>query len=106
MTRNRKILSPEIVMTTSSRGYGNDHQQLRKRLQYVVDAGDAICSRCRRPIQAGSKWHLDHDDFDRSQYRDGPTGPTWHAFCNVQAVSRKRRKRHKSTTSYWTVQWF
>jgi len=39
--------------STTARGYGSKHQAARKRWKVEVDAGRAVCSRCRRPIWPG-----------------------------------------------------
>ena len=57
--------------TTNQRGYGADHQRLRKRLEPTVAAGQANCWRCGQPIFPGQPWDLGHDDHDRTKYR-GP----------------------------------
>lgn len=64
--------------------YGGSHKQLRKSYQRDVEAGMAVCCRCKRPIQPGAAWHLDHSD-------DGVTylGPA-HAKCNLRAAGKVR----------------
>jgi len=61
-------------MSTTSRGYGNSHQKLRKALAAAVEVGAVCCSRCGELIEAGEKWDLGHDDHDRSVYT-GPEHP-------------------------------
>jgi hypothetical protein len=56
---------------TTARGYGHNHQQLRKWWRPRVDAGLVDCWRCGQPIQPGQPWDLGHDDHDRTQYH-GP----------------------------------
>jgi hypothetical protein len=63
--------------TTSERGYGWRHQQLRRALAPRVATGRVACWRCNRLIRPGERWHLGHDDHDRRIYR----GPE-HASCN------------------------
>jgi len=83
------------------RGYNAEHRALRRRLKPIVDAGNALCARCGRPIPPAGigpcpafhkgvrcgknhrTWHLDHTT-DRSGY----LGPA-HKCCNVKAASRK-----------------
>ena len=71
---------------TAARGYGYAHQQERKRLAPLVEAGEITCWRCGRPIYPGSKWDLGHDDWDRTVYR----GPEHANRCNRAAGARKR----------------
>ena len=70
--------------TRGQRGYGAAHDQLRAWWAPRVAQGTVACSRCSQPIRAGSAWHLDHDDGDRTQYR----GPS-HANCNLSAAGRR-----------------
>lgn len=65
-----------------ARGYGADHDQLRKQWAPVVAAGLVDCSRCGKRILPGQAWHLDHTD-DRQGYR----GPS-HADCNLSAAGK------------------
>ena len=62
--------------TTTERGYGWTHQQLRQQWAAVVASGRGVCSRCRQPIHRSEPWDLDHDD-DRTRY----LGPA-HVRCN------------------------
>jgi hypothetical protein len=39
------------------------------------------------PIVPGQKWHLDHDDHDRTAYHGAS-----HARCNVVAANRRRAR--------------
>ena len=42
------------------------------------------------------KWmalHLDHDDYDRSQYRGQGWQALSHAYCNIAASNRSPRRR-------------
>jgi hypothetical protein len=52
---------------TTLRGYGSEHQKLRKLLEPVVLSGQARCTRCRRLIAPGARWDLDHTE-DRGGY--------------------------------------
>jgi hypothetical protein len=82
----------KALKSTTARGYGHRHQNLRKRWAKVVDTGDAYCVRCKRWIEPGTPWDLGHDDKDRTKYQ----GPE-HAKCNRGAPHRKvpaRRSRN------------
>ncbi len=68
------------VLSTSQRGYGHRHQQLRRKVGRLVDEGRAYCTRCGGWIAPGSPWDLDHDDRDRSKYRGSS-----HRLCNQRA---------------------
>ena len=63
------------------RGYGREHDQLRRNWQRRMDAGEII--QCWRPdcgkVIDPRRWHLGHRD-DRSGY-EGPECPA----CNVSA---------------------
>lgn len=75
--------------STTERGYGGDHQALRRLWAVIVAEGRARCCRCGRPIQPGARWDLDHTD-DRSRY----LGPS-HARCNRSAGGRKGNIRRR-----------
>lgn len=66
--------------TTTERGYGTDHQRIRRQWKPIVEAGGVRCWRCNELIHPGTRWDLGHDDHDRSRYR----GPE-HAACNRRA---------------------
>ena len=83
--RDRSGESQRRRPTTTQRGYGSEHQKLRKQWAKKVEQGLAICTRCQRMILPGQEWHLDHHDWDRSMY----LGPA-HARCNVKAGNEKR----------------
>jgi hypothetical protein len=74
--------NPLKLGDTSARGYGTAHQRERAKWVPIVNASDAVCTRCGRPIMAGTAWDLDHTD-DRRGY----LGPA-HRACN-----RGRRQR-------------
>jgi hypothetical protein len=75
---------------TTDRGYGYDHQKMRRKWAPIVKRGSVLCSRygedplCPGLIQPEDEWHLDHDN-DRTDYR----GPA-HAPCNERAGAVKR----------------
>ena len=69
--------------STSARGYGAAHQQLRKRWQAQVATGLVACARCGVAIGPWEPWDLDHRD-DRAGY----VGAS-HVRCN-RATSKPR----------------
>lgn len=76
-----------MTLTTTQRGYGHDHQQLRKQAARLVATGTARCWRCEQLIDPREPWDLGHDDHDRTIYR----GPE-HQACN-RATRRHTRAR-------------
>jgi hypothetical protein len=68
----------------TARGYGEAHKAMRARYARLVEAGQAICARCRRPIFPGEPWDLGHVDGDRSRY----AGPE-HRRCNRHAGAKQ-----------------
>lgn len=70
--------------TTTQRGYGYRHRQLRKHWETVVRSGEAICWRCGEPIAPNADFDLGHDDHDRTRYR----GPE-HVGCNRATAGRR-----------------
>jgi hypothetical protein len=81
----RKRRNPQELASTSKRGYGTHHQAERKKWVPIVNAGDAVCTRCGRLIVAGTAWDLDHTD-DRRGYLG-----VAHRTCNRGQPSRRRR---------------
>lgn len=62
--------------STTERGYGNEHQKLRRTWTELITSGNSACSRCHQPIMPTDSWDLDHTP-DRTSY----LGPS-HAACN------------------------
>lgn len=62
------------------RGYGAEHDALRKQWAPRVATGRVACWRCRELIKPTETWDLGHDDNDRTKYR----GPE-HLRCNRSA---------------------
>lgn len=73
--------------STAARGYGSEHAKARKAWAAVVSAGQAVCTRCQRPVLPGMLWDLDHLD-DRSGYAGAA-----HRACNRRAGAVKGNRR-------------
>ena len=71
--------------TKTERGYGAEHQALRKQWTPRVATGTIRCARCHELIRKGQTWALDHRD-DRTGY----LGPS-HARCNNVAGGQLAR---------------
>lgn len=69
---------------TSDRGYGNEHQKLRRQVARIVALGTAKCARCGDVIHPDEGWDLGHDDHDRTRY----TGPE-HIRCNRATAAHR-----------------
>lgn len=88
--------------STNQRGYGNDHQKIRKKLEPAVAAGQATCWRCGLPILPTQQWDLGHDDHDRSVYRGPEHAHT--ADCPAggnRATKGRQRKTGADTSRDW-----
>ena len=82
------------------RGYGSNHDARRRQVKPLVDAGNAICSRCGNPISPREQWHLDHTD-DRQGYLG-----VAHAYCNLRAAGIKTAKRNADSGLRWSRVWY
>ncbi|UVK58466.1 HNH endonuclease [Arthrobacter phage GlobiWarming] len=71
----------------TQRGYDATHDALRKQWAPQVATGAVRCTRCGKPILAGTPWDLGHTD-DRTTW----TGPE-HAACNRRAGGRATKHR-------------
>lgn len=69
--------------SSTARGYGQAHRNLRQHWRPIVEAGTVSCARCHQPITPEQPWDLGHDDHDRTSY----TGPE-HARCNRATAGR------------------
>lgn len=75
--------------TTTERGYGAEHQRLRKHYVGLLLAGEVLeCWRCFEAITDPDDMHVGHDDHDRSITR----GPE-HRLCNLRAGADKANGR-------------
>ena len=72
-----------MMRSTTQRGYGSRHQEIRKRLLPL--AIGRPCSRCGNPMLDPKDIDLDHSD-DRKGYRDGLFS---HSSCNRSAAGFK-----------------
>lgn len=90
---------PRANGTTTQRGYGAEHQRLRRQWAARIAKGGVSCSRCGTLLQPGMPFDLDHAD-DRRSYR-GPSCPA----CNraaprmrMAALRRRPVERHPGLT--------
>lgn len=86
--RCRPAVPPSRRKSSSARGYGWMHQQLRARWARRVALGRVRCAYCGRLIVRGEPWDLGHDDVDRRRY----TGPE-HRACNRNVAARRHHSR-------------
>ena len=77
--------------STTARGYGARHQQIRAAFARKVQAGGCVCPRCSKPIIPTDAWDLGHVDGDRSRY----SGPE-HRACNRATAGRRPRVASRS----------
>lgn len=71
------------------RGYGAEHDRVKKAMRPYVEAGLTHCWRCGRRIKPGQPWDVGHDDRDRCIVR----GPE-HADCNRRAGALRRHGKN------------
>lgn len=78
--------------TPVQRGYDAAHRRLKASWQARIDHGEIVhCWRCGAVINP-TRWHLGHDDDDRSKHR----GPECQV-CNTRAGGREGRARQTLT---------
>jgi hypothetical protein len=83
--------------STTQRGYGIAHQRERARVARIVAAGQAICTRCRKPIRPGEPWDLDHVDLPNGlAHRIGAYRGPSHRSCNIAASRRQPEPRPRA----------
>lgn len=70
---------------SNTRGYGANHQALRRAFIPEIQAGTMNCWRCGQPIQPDEAWDLGHHDEDRTKYM----GPEHARRCNRAAAGRR-----------------
>jgi hypothetical protein len=76
-------LAKYVRLPSAARGYGYEHQKMRKQFISAFRPGDP-CVRCGDPMLDPKELHLDHTD-DRSGYLG-----LSHASCNTRAGAMKR----------------
>jgi len=91
--------------TTTERGYGQAHQQERRKWKPIVDAGQAVChaKTCvmrSRAIQPGEEWDLGHTE-DRTAW----TGPE-HRRCNRREGARRGNAARGASDSPKLTLWW
>lgn len=91
--------------TTTSRGYGSQHQQQRAKWTPIVEAGGVMCARrgpkcIGKPIQPDQEWDMGHDDHDRTKW----TGPEC-VPCNRGAGGRNGAAVTNSRWSMTVREW-
>lgn len=86
------------MASTSDRGYGADHQRIRKAL--LDEAYGQSCHHCGHPMLPGQSLDLDHTG-DRTAYRGFA-----HASCNRRDGARRgNAKRRRSATLRTSEPW-
>jgi hypothetical protein len=76
--------------TSTQLGYGTKHHHLRSYFKPLVEAGQAVCWRCGKPIGKGEPWDLGHNDDDRTRY-NGPE----HRTCNRGAANKRPARNRR-----------
>lgn len=74
--------------SAKQRGYGREHEALRRHWEAKVDAGEVACARCGKLIIPRSRWHLGHDHVSGTGY----IGPE-HERCSIADRNRRNNWR-------------
>jgi hypothetical protein len=77
---------------TTRNGYDGPHKRLRAQVARTVEAGAAVCWRCRRPIHPREPWDLGHADGPGAKILRAYRGPE-HRACNRIAGGHARWHR-------------
>ena len=94
MTHRFRTTQPTAADARRRREYASPrHRQTRAAWQKRIDRGEPIwCWRCRKVrITPGMKWHLGHDDQDRTIYRGPECVP-----CNLTAAAKAGNRAQKA----------
>jgi hypothetical protein len=81
-SRNNKASS------TEARGYGYEHQRLRKQWKVQVEAGGVCCATCYKPLDPYGPWDLGHSS-DRSYYIGPQCIPCNRSTAKPKSLSRR-----------------
>lgn len=82
--------------STTERGYGYGHRQLRAWWAPRVATGLIRCWRCQGSIGRDEQWHLGHVDGNRNVYK----GPE-HVLCNTRTNAMDRKCDPKPRIDKW-----
>ena len=102
---------PPPQAKTAARGYGGNHQKLRREWAPLVATGTVRCWRCGYLILPSQAWDLGHDDADptKKTYR-GPEHRNRTAYCKgnrlaglIKAANNNRRKAKASKAATVTM---
>lgn len=78
------------AQTRAKQYASSEHRQLRAAARRRVDAGNGRCWRCGNRIAPHAKFHLGHDDIDRTVYRGEE-----HPLCNLTAAAKAGRAKQR-----------